>query len=72
MKKQILSPILGLGGAGKLQTGLVPKTGLDPPKSFDSGRFCPTKFYGVFSVVFRLSREGWERGAPRSGREFIN
>ena len=28
----------------KLQTGLVPKTGFDPPKSFDLGRFSHTNF----------------------------
>ena len=57
---------MGAGSKGlarptdKPKNGLVPKTGVDPLKSFDLDRFSPTKFAAFFSVVFRASRGGGE------------
>ena len=35
------------------KNGLDPKTGLDHPKSFDLGRFSPTKFTALFLSFLR-------------------
>ena len=51
----------------KLQNRFVPKTGFEPPKSFDLGRFCPT-YFTLFFCWFRLAQRGPEKSRKSASR----